>query len=59
MFQPHYPETIKYVDIDNTLISIFIQELFAHFSWPRINTHREIEQGKLDSFRKRSFVWRT
>ena len=52
MFQPHHSETIKYVDID----------IYTEIAWTFFmaqNKYTEREQGKFDSFRKLSFVWRT
>ena len=58
MFQPHYSETIKYVDI-NKYVDIDIYTEIAWTFFMAQNKYTKREQGRFDSFRKLSFVWRT
>ena len=58
MFQPHHSETIKYVDIDKYVDTDIYTEIACTFFMAQ-NKYTEREQGKFDSFRKLSFVWRT
>ena len=52
MFQPHYSETIKYVDIDKYVDTDIYTEIACTFFLAQNKyAQREREQGKLDSFR--------
>ena len=60
MFPPHLSETIKNVDIDKYVdIDIYTEIARTFFLAMAQNKYTERAQGKFDSFRKLSFVWRT